>query len=248
MELIEKTIERMIALQPDEGYYGAFSGGKDSQVLYHIAQMAGVKVDWHFHRTSIDPPQLLRFIRHNYRDVIWHKPQYTMYQLIIRQKMLPTRLIRYCCRILKEHGGTGRVVMVGVRASESVRRSRYTMVAACQTMRCHIIRPILDWTRGDVWQFLNDNNISHCVLYDYPYKFQRIGCIGCPMAPAKQIQRQFRFFPNHRRAYLNTIARLMELGVFSDFADPEAVLRWWIGRESKKIFFEAERQEAFCFD
>ena len=62
MELLEKTIDRLKAFEPAEGYYGAFSGGKDSQALYHVAQMAGVKVDWHFHFTSIDPPQLLAFI------------------------------------------------------------------------------------------------------------------------------------------------------------------------------------------
>ena len=48
MNLLDKTIDRLKAFEPEEGYYGAFSGGKDSQVLYHVAQLAGVNVDWHF--------------------------------------------------------------------------------------------------------------------------------------------------------------------------------------------------------
>lgn len=36
--------------------------------------------------------------------------------------MPPTRIARYCCSELKERGGTGRVVVTGVRWSESQRR------------------------------------------------------------------------------------------------------------------------------
>ena len=83
MDLLDKTIDRLKAFEPEEGYYGAFSGGKDSQVLYHVAQLAGVNVDWHFQKTSVDPPQLLRFIRANYPAVEWHTPKRTMFQLIL---------------------------------------------------------------------------------------------------------------------------------------------------------------------
>lgn len=40
---------------PEEGFYLAFSGGKDSQCLYHIAQMAGVQFKAHMAMTSVDP-------------------------------------------------------------------------------------------------------------------------------------------------------------------------------------------------
>lgn len=248
MELIEKTIERLKALEPEEGYYGAFSGGKDSQVMYHVAQMAGVKVDWHFHVTSVDPPQLLAFIRQNYPDVDWERPKKTMFQLIEHHKMLPTRIIRYCCRELKETGGHGRVVLVGVRAEESAKRSTYKMVDACQKRRQQIVRPILDWTWGDVWAFLAEQGIQHCELYDAPYNFKRIGCIGCPMS-GKHMWREFRLFPNHKRAYLNTIKKLQDAGkAFTDYENPESVLRWWVGGLSKERFVEQERQASFCFD
>ena len=247
MELLEKTIDRLKAFEPQEGYYGAFSGGKDSQVLYHVAQMANVKVDWHFHVTTVDPPQLLRFIRKNYSNVEWDRPNMTMFQLILKEKMLPTRIARFCCKELKERGGKGRKVLIGVRAEESFKRSQYQMVEACQKNHQHLVRPLLDWTWNDVWGFLADHDIPHCELYDPPYHFKRIGCIGCPMS-GKKAWREFRFFPNHKRAYLNTIQKLMDIGRYSDFHSPESVMKWWVSGNNKEKFFAEEAQQLFCFD
>ena len=247
MEFLEKTIDRLRAFEPDEGYYGAFSGGKDSQAMYECAKMANVKVDWHFHKTSVDPPQLLKFIRQNYPDVEWRQPTLTMFQLILKNKMLPTRRARFCCRYLKEGGGEGRVVLVGVRAQESSTRSKYSMVEACRNSHQTLVRPILDWSLNQVWGLLSNNNIQHCELYDSPYSFKRIGCIGCPMA-GKGVWKQFRLFPKHKHAYLNTIKKLMDMGRYSDFNSADAVLRYWINGVKKDVFLKQDKQERFCFD
>ena len=82
VELIGKVdlaMERMKAFEPKEGYYLAFSGGKDSCVLKALADMAGVKYDAHYNVTSVDPPELVRFIRQHHPDVkfdVPHKPIY----------------------------------------------------------------------------------------------------------------------------------------------------------------------------
>ncbi|WP_236252609.1 phosphoadenosine phosphosulfate reductase domain-containing protein [Odoribacter splanchnicus] len=60
------------------GFHVAFSGGKDSQVIYELCKMAGVKFKAFFYKTSVDPPELLKFIRSDYPDVIWLKPEKTM--------------------------------------------------------------------------------------------------------------------------------------------------------------------------
>ena len=59
------------------GFHVAFSGGKDSQVIYELCKMAGVKFKAFFYKTSVDPPELLKFIRSDYPDVIWLKPEKT---------------------------------------------------------------------------------------------------------------------------------------------------------------------------
>lgn len=53
---IETSIKRLRSFEPPEGYFLAFSGGKDSQCIYHLAKMAGVKFDAHYNVTSVDPP------------------------------------------------------------------------------------------------------------------------------------------------------------------------------------------------
>jgi phosphoadenosine phosphosulfate reductase len=45
-----------------------------------------------------------------------------MWNLIPKKKMPPTRLARYCCAVLKETAGKGRLTVTGVRWAESQRR------------------------------------------------------------------------------------------------------------------------------
>lgn len=125
---LDTAIQRLKSFEPPEGYFVAFSGGKDSQCIYHLCEMAGVKFDAHYHVTSVDPPELIYFIREHYPDVIWDFPhdengrRITMWNLIPKRGMPPTRLARYCCESLKESGGTGRMTVTGVRWAESPRR------------------------------------------------------------------------------------------------------------------------------
>ena len=59
-----------LALKYNEGgFFLAFSGGKDSQALYHVALMAGVKFEAFMSATSVDPPEVLRFVRSQYPKV-----------------------------------------------------------------------------------------------------------------------------------------------------------------------------------
>lgn len=129
-EKVKSAIERIKAFEPEEGYYLAFSGGKDSVVCKALLDMAGVKYDAHYRVTSVDPPELVRFIREKHPDVARDIPRYsdgspiTMWNLIPKKLMPPTRTVRYCCQMLKESGGDGRMTVTGVRWAESVNRSK----------------------------------------------------------------------------------------------------------------------------
>ena len=132
---LDVSIRRLKSFQPKEGYFVAFSGGKDSQAVYHLCKIAGVKFDAHYHVTSVDPPELVYFIREHYPDVIFDVPRdndgkrVSMWSLIVQHGMPPTRLARYCCEQLKETGGEGRMVVTGVRWAESARRKANQGVA-----------------------------------------------------------------------------------------------------------------------
>lgn len=125
---VDKAILRLQTYEPPEGYYLCFSGGKDSCVIKALADMAGVKYDAHYNVTSVDPPELVRFIKEKHSDVEFtHRydkdgNRITMWSLIPQKQMPPTRLVRYCCASLKESGGGGRLKVTGVRWAESSRR------------------------------------------------------------------------------------------------------------------------------
>lgn len=114
-----------LALRMDErGFHVAFSGGKDSQVILKLVEMANVRYHAEMQVTTVDSPNLMKFVRANYPQVTLNRPELNMIQLIQKKGMLPTRLARYCCAYLKEGAGAGTVTVVGIRAKESVNRAK----------------------------------------------------------------------------------------------------------------------------
>ena len=108
----------------NNGYYLAFSAGKDSQALYHIAELAEVKFDAHMNLTSVDPPEVIRFVKQAYPEVDLIKPKKSIYQLAVEKQILPTMRVRWCCAEYKEMSGAGRVTLIGIRHQESSRRAK----------------------------------------------------------------------------------------------------------------------------
>lgn len=132
IDKVAGAIELLQKLEPEDGYVVAFSGGKDSQCVAELAKMAGVKHELVYSLTTVDPPELVRFIKEHYPEA-WKNQHVeywpdtgepiTMWNLIPRKRMPPTRLARYCCEVLKETAGMGRVTVTGVRWAESSSRA-----------------------------------------------------------------------------------------------------------------------------
>lgn len=122
VDKVQTAINRLQAFEPEEGYYLAFSGGKDSTCIKALADQAGVKYDAHYNATTVDPPELVRFIREHHPDVEIVKPDIPMRKLIVQKRMPPTRLVRYCCAYYKEKHGQDRVTLTGTRWAESSNR------------------------------------------------------------------------------------------------------------------------------
>ena len=135
---VDAGIKRLKLYEPPGGYYLAFSGGKDSVTIKALADMAGVKYSAHYRITTVDPPELVRFIRDKFpdvhRDPAMYAPDYknkklagkqiTMWNLIPEKLMPPTRTVRYCCDWIKEDGGSDTIAITCVRWEESVNRSK----------------------------------------------------------------------------------------------------------------------------
>lgn len=118
----KRAIETLKLFEPQaEPYYLCYSGGKDSDVIRILAQLAGIRHDIVHNHTTVDAPETVYYVR-SIPNVIISKPEKSMWQLIPKKLIPPTRLARYCCEELKERGGRGRVKITGVRWAES--RSR----------------------------------------------------------------------------------------------------------------------------
>ena len=138
---VQTSIDRLRAFEPPEGYYLAFSGGKDSVVCKALLDLAGCKYDATYRVTSVDPPELVRFIKNEHPDVKREIPRYddgkpiTMWNLIPKKLMPPTRMVRYCCTKLKESGGDGRMTITGVRWDESRSRKKNQGIVTIQAIK-----------------------------------------------------------------------------------------------------------------
>lgn len=111
----QRAIQYLKTFEPEsEPYYLCYSGGKDSDCIRILAELAGVRHDINHNLTTVDAPETVRYIR-TIPNVIINRPELSMWQLIVKKKMPPTRLARYCCEELKEKGGKGRIKVTGVR-------------------------------------------------------------------------------------------------------------------------------------
>lgn len=91
--------------------------------------LALVKFEAHHNLTSVDAPETICYIK-SIPNVIIDIPhdkdgnRISMWSLIVKKGLPPTRLMRYCCSELKETGGKGRMLITGVRSAESVNRAK----------------------------------------------------------------------------------------------------------------------------
>ena len=282
LELKRKSIERLKAFEPEDGYYLCYSGGKDSDVIKILAHLAGVKFEAVHNLTTVDAPETVNYIRSQY-DVRIDYPELSMWRLIEKKGMPPTRLVRYCCSELKERGGKGKVKITGVRWDESNNRKengglvkiigkpktmqRFAdennvnygltkqnglilnydddasrrMVEHCYRTTSTMVNPIIDWKDDDVWQFLRHYDCKSNPLYECG--FNRIGCIGCPMA-GKHRKVEFELYPKYKENYIRAFDRMLKtlerkgLSSSKGWQNGKQVFSWWMQEDPNQITFE----------
>lgn len=208
-------------------------------MIKEIAKMAGVNVIWHYNVTTIDPPELVRFIRREHPDVIFERPKNNFFRRMEERNGFPTRVVRWCCGEFKEsRTPDDSTIILGVRASESGRRAK-NWRAFARYRNGWAIAPILTWNDYDVWDFIKSNNVPYCKLYDEG--FTRLGCIGCPMGEMAQRVKQFQRWPRFEALWRRSFRRIWERkhgtmqrggkvwwGDRQGFKNGEEMFEWWL--------------------
>ncbi|NPV51760.1 MAG: phosphoadenosine phosphosulfate reductase family protein [Candidatus Methanofastidiosum sp.] len=175
---IQESIDFIKGHEPQEGYTVKFSGGKDSIVLLDLVKKAGVKYQAYYNQTTIDPPELTRFILRHYPEVKWIRPKRNFFQWLERVG-LPTKTKRWCCTKLKHILLKGaKHVLLGVRSEESYKRARRGQINSNKETRTTDYYPIFFWTEAEIWEYIEQEKLPYPSLYDEG--FSRLGCVICP--------------------------------------------------------------------
>lgn len=243
-------------------------------MLLELFKRSGIPFEVHNSHTTADAPQTVRHIQKVFRGLesegikceietpIYKGEPTSMWKLIPEKLMPPTRLVRYCCSVLKETGCANRYIATGVRWDESTARmqreefekiankkkdkekftitmlmndndKRRRMNELCMQQNKMVVNPIIDWTHRDVWEYINSEKIETCELYQCGY--DRAGCIGCPMAGKKR-KREFEDFPQYKKLYIHAFERMLKererRGKENTWKTGEDVFVWWIGDEN----------------
>jgi len=195
--LIYESIEFIKRYAPKDGYVVNFSGGKDSVVLLDLVKKAGVPYKAVYLNPTIDPPELVHFVRRAYPEVTIMQPSIPFFKMVQR-KGLPTRTLRWCCNIYKETRGAklGKHHLLGIRCEESPKRAKRQRISQHQGVTHYY--PIFYWRTIDIWTYIKQNQLPYCKLYDEG--FRRLGCVICPMQNHKEFLRNQKLYPHHFQA------------------------------------------------
>lgn len=255
-EKADLAISRIRYFQESSGLplWGCFSGGKDSVVIKDLISRSGVPVEWHFNVTSLDPPELIRFIKEYHKDVSFDFPKEPFFIHAKRTARFPMRTLRWCCQMYKEcyyPDIPGQLMVMGIRSQESPRRAARWSEIQKRSVRSrqsklaqniHVYCPILKWTHDDVWEYIHSRKIAYSPLYDEG--FDRMGCIGCPMAGKAGRVKQFRRWPKYEVLWNRLFKHVWEsnhdkltkdgrLWYFDrkGFSGWEEIYQWWLNDE-----------------
>jgi phosphoadenosine phosphosulfate reductase len=217
------------------------------ETVYHIRDVFAGLAERGIPSCINKPPEIT--------DADGQRVRASMWNLIPKKVFPPTKLARYCCQHFKERRFDNQHLLFGIRWEESARRKTRGLHEALASRKaaklvyqdenddsrklleiCHMhgriaTNPIIDWTHRDIWDYIHENGIKMNPLYERG--FDRVGCIGCPMATMNTRIREFKAYPAYERAYLRAFAKMLEVRKRKGrdsrlWKDAESVMRWWM--------------------
>ena len=198
----------------------AFSGGKDSLVVLHLALNSNPDITVIFNNTTVNFPESIKHVKDLKQKWGFNlhvtRPE-TPFLKAVKEKGWASHEDRWCCRpykdlpalrFLEENGIAAEIT--GTTRTESIYRRSLKPFKLPKKDHLQIIRinPIYDWNQWEVWTYIKENKLPYNSLYDK--KYRRIGCWCCPLNG-----------PTHYRRLKRTHPRLYDF--LHDFDPPHPI-------------------------
>jgi len=229
----EEAIKFIRKYEPPEGYFLGVSGGKDSTVLEDLTKKSGVRFQGYYSATGIDAPEVVKFIRTNYPNVIHCRPKESIFALIPK-KGYPTKWTRWCCDVLKKNPTKDiplRHRLMGIRAEESSRRANRPVIDY-YGKKWIIYKPIFTWLEWEVWDYIDTHGLPYCSLYDEG--FDRLGCVVCPFVTGRKLDIHKKRWPKIYAGFEKAMRKLWDTGRIQkrgyDKSFEEFLSNWYAGK------------------
>ncbi len=232
LEIIEQTtVKKILAIY--EKYKGkldlfhvAFSGGKDSVVLLDLVKKALPKGSFVviFGDTGMEFPDTYDVIEKTRQNCEQEEIPFYVSKSYFEPKNSwelfgpPSHVLRWCCGV---HKSTPQTLMlreitgknnytgldfVGIRAGESINRSRYKYEDYGKKQKGQYSHnPILEWTSAEVWLYIFANGIT--INEAYKKGNVRAGCLFCPTSGGRSDYIRRQSYTSEIDRYVDIIKR-----------------------------------------
>lgn len=105
-----------------------------------------------------------------------------------------------------------------------------TLIKEMKNNNDTIVNPIYKWLDTDIWEYIKQENIKVNPLYSNGY--DRVGCIGCPLASYHKRIKEFNDYPQYKQLYINAFERMIEerkkRNMKVVWKTGQEVFDWWI--------------------
>lgn len=230
--LAQETIRKVFNIYAEyknrvDIFHVSYSGGKDSEVTLDIVQRALPhnafivlfgNTGMEFHDTYDAVEKIKRICED--RQIDFYIASANISPLETWEKFgYPSSSLRWCCgvhktapQLLKLREVTGKnnvkeMSFVGVRSSESVRRSGYDYLSmGTKHGGQYSFNPILEWNSAEVYLYIYMEKLH---LNDaYKKGSSRAGCLFCPMATEKSDYINRKLYPESVEPFLKIIKNM----------------------------------------
>lgn len=251
-------------------FHVSYSGGKDSEVAFDIVQRALPHNEFVvvFGDTGMEFPDTYIAIEETKKFCIDNNISFytasSDFNPIDSWKIFgaPSSAMRWCCgvhktapQLLKIREIVGKndvreMAFVGVRSSESVRRSGYDYISyGTKHSGQSSCNPILDWNSAEVYLYMYMQGLT--INNAYKKGSSRAGCLFCPMAALRSDYFNYTLYPDKVQPYIDIIKELYVDGRSNaQLSDSYVENKGWKARKNGRDFsigigdFEEESQKS----